>query len=180
MHLALKEHRWIINFLGCKMLISIFLERNSLSKILHQDMKEWFSWIACNELLHYLQCFTRCGRKLWNLGKTSTSALFCQKPVEKCYCGKSQFFEVPIIQMVSQALKSCACARERCFCSLGKKNREREAIHERILDIVSDLLLLNIKTPLEESCWRQTLRNCRATLRGLPGMTVSCPSDSQL
>ena len=36
------------------------------------------------------------------------------------------------------------------FVVLGK-NREREAIHERIFDIVSDLLLLNFKNPLEES-----------------------------
>ena len=37
------------------------------------------------------------------------------------------------------------------FVVLENKNRGREAIHERILDIVSDLLLLNFKNPLEES-----------------------------
>ena len=37
------------------------------------------------------------------------------------------------------------------FVVLENKNRERESIHERILDIVSDLLLLNFKNPLEEN-----------------------------
>ena len=46
------------------------------------------------------------------LGRQALLTLFCQKPVEKCYCGKSQFFEVPLIQMVLTSSEIvCMCTR---------------------------------------------------------------------
>ena len=46
------------------------------------------------------------------LGRQALLTLFCQKPEEKCYCGESQFFEVPIIQMVLTSSEIvCMCTR---------------------------------------------------------------------
>ena len=95
---------------------------------------------------------TRCGRKLWNLGKTSTPNFILPEAWGKMLLWKIAVFRSAHNPDGSNKLWNHVHVHESdVFVVLEKKNRDREAIHERILDIVSDLLLLNIKTPLEES-----------------------------